>query len=83
MTATPQKGLGDRVVPYPQGKALGGSSSIDFSVWARGSRDDYNRWANLTADDRWSWDSMLPYFKKVSMTIAYHIEFVLIRRSPV
>lgn len=31
----------------------------------RGSPGDYNLWAELIEDDAWSWEGLLPYFKKV------------------
>ncbi|KAJ3505995.1 hypothetical protein NLJ89_g7117 [Agrocybe chaxingu] len=33
-------------------------------VYARGSKADFDRYANFTGDEGWSWDNMLPYFKK-------------------
>jgi hypothetical protein len=37
----------------------------DLMVNARGSIDDYDRWARATGDPGWSWDKMFPYFIKV------------------
>lgn len=31
--------------------------------WFRGDIADYNEWADLVGDDRWGYDSMLPYFR--------------------
>ncbi|CAB0036259.1 unnamed protein product [Trichogramma brassicae] len=50
--------------PYPRGKIMGGSSSINGMWYARGSRNDYDEWANLTGDPDWSYQTVLPYFKK-------------------
>lgn len=63
-TTTPQSGLNDRTLPYPRGRVLGGSSTINFQIWTRGSVDDYNRYANVTGDPGWSWNEILPYMKK-------------------
>ncbi|KAK6519076.1 hypothetical protein TWF281_003764 [Arthrobotrys megalospora] len=60
---TPQPELGNRVIPWSRGKALGGSSAINFYVWMRGNRQDYDAWANL-GNAGWDYDSMVPYFKK-------------------
>lgn len=30
----------------------------------RGHRADYDSWANLVGDKHWSYENMLPYFKK-------------------
>ena len=31
----------------------------------RGSRADYDSWADQVGDQRWSYDGHLPYFKKM------------------
>ncbi|KAF7376522.1 Aryl-alcohol oxidase [Mycena sanguinolenta] len=33
-------------------------------VYTRGSKEDYDRWANVTGDDGWSWNQLIPYMKK-------------------
>ncbi len=57
---TKQKGLNNRIGYQPRGKVLGGSSSINAMIYARGHADDYNDWAHLG----WGWKDVLPYFKK-------------------
>ncbi|KAJ6453769.1 alcohol oxidase [Mycena sanguinolenta] len=64
-TTTGQTGLNGRSVAYNRGFVLGGSSSVNYMVYTRGSVDDFNRWATVTGDQGWSWNSLLPYFKKV------------------
>ena len=59
----PDAGLNGRALRYPRGKALGGCSSINGMIYMRGQTRDYDRWAQLTGDDAWSWDNALPYFK--------------------
>ena len=48
---------------YPRGKTLGGSSSINGMLYIRGQSNDYNYWRQL-GNVGWSWDDVLPYFKK-------------------
>lgn len=33
--------------------------------YSRGSRDDFDRWAAVTGDEGWSWESLFPYMLKV------------------
>ncbi|KAJ6498864.1 aryl-alcohol-oxidase from pleurotus Eryingii [Mycena sanguinolenta] len=63
-STTAQVGLNDRSIAYPRGFVLGGSSSVNDMVYTRGSKEDYDRWANVTGDDGWSWDQLIPYIKK-------------------
>ena len=49
---------------WPRGKQLGGSSAINLGLWNRASKADIDSWANL-GNDGWSWEDLLPYFKKV------------------
>ncbi|NBW79482.1 MAG: choline dehydrogenase, partial [Betaproteobacteria bacterium] len=59
----PEAGLNGRQLRYPRGKVLGGSSSINGMIYMRGQARDYDQWAALTGDPRWSWAQSLPYFK--------------------
>ncbi|KAI4091638.1 MAG: hypothetical protein LQ344_003989 [Seirophora lacunosa] len=60
---TPQPGLGGRKLPWNRGKVLGGSSAMNFMMWCRGNKGDYDAWEKL-GNKGWGWDGMLPYFKK-------------------
>ncbi|KAA1471966.1 aryl-alcohol-oxidase from pleurotus Eryingii [Dentipellis sp. KUC8613] len=64
-TTTSQPGLDGRSIPYPRGKLLGGSTSINFMSYNRGSQSDWDRYARVTGDQGWSWNSMQKYFKKL------------------
>lgn len=52
-----------RRVPLPQGRVLGGSSSVNGLVYNRGQREDYDGWAAL-GNRGWSYAEVLPYFKR-------------------
>lgn len=52
-----------RPIPLPQGRVLGGSTSINGLIYNRGQRGDYDHWAAL-GNRGWSFAEVLPYFKK-------------------
>ncbi len=60
----PDNGLNGRALNYPRGRVLGGSSSINAMLYLRGQAEDYDGWAAQTGDSDWSWDSVLPVFKR-------------------
>ena len=60
----PDEGLNGRSIHYARGKVLGGCSSINAMVYMRGQARDYDEWASLTDDTSWSWDKVLPIFKR-------------------
>ena len=60
----PDAGLNGRTLRYPRGKTLGGSSSINGMIYMRGQARDYDQWAQLTGDDSWRWDQVLPAFRR-------------------
>lgn len=59
----PAKGLNGRSLLYPRGKTLGGCSSINGMIYMRGQARDYDKWAELTGEEAWSWDNSLDDFK--------------------
>ncbi|KAJ7774696.1 aryl-alcohol oxidase [Mycena olivaceomarginata] len=59
-TTTGQVGLNGRSVVYNRGYVLGGSSSVNYMVYTRGSAEEFDRWASFTGDKGWSWNSLLP-----------------------
>ncbi len=58
----PQKHLENRSMFLPQGKVLGGSTSVNAMLYVRGNRLDYDEWSDLGCKG-WSYDEVLPYFK--------------------
>lgn len=62
-------------VPQPQlnnasfmaltGRVVGGGSTINGAIFLRGSVEDFDGWSSL-GNKGWSWDDMLPYYRKVS-----------------
>ncbi len=58
-----EAGLGGRVIAYPRGKVIGGSSAINAMIYMRGQAADYDGWRQQGLDG-WGWDDVLPYFMK-------------------
>jgi choline dehydrogenase-like flavoprotein len=58
-----EPGLNNRILNYPRGKVLGGSSAINAMIYMRGQREDYDRWRQMGLDG-WGWDDVKPIFRK-------------------
>jgi len=58
----PDPGLGGRSDFWPRGKVLGGSSSINAMVYARGQAEDFDDW-KAEGCTGWGFDDVLPVFK--------------------
>ncbi|KAJ8516161.1 hypothetical protein ONZ45_g6505 [Pleurotus djamor] len=69
-TVTPQVELNNRTFPYPRGRILGGSSSVNDVVYNYGGSDDYDRWASYTGDAGWSWSELIPFMRKNERMVA-------------
>jgi choline dehydrogenase len=52
---------GNRQFDWPRGKVLGGSSSVNGLVYARGQAEDFEHWRNL-GNTGWGYEDVLPYF---------------------
>ncbi|KAF2107302.1 GMC oxidoreductase-domain-containing protein [Lophiotrema nucula] len=64
LTTVPQPGFADRSILFQRGHVLGGSSSVNYMAYNRASNDFYNSWAKGIGDDRWSWKSLEPFYKR-------------------
>lgn len=54
--------------PNTRGKALGGSSCLNYYTWVRGSAATFDDWKEYGGDD-WTWDTTKEYFTK---SVNYH-----------
>ena len=60
MTA-PQPQLGNRRIPVPRGRVVGGTGAINGMVYFRGQPQDYEDWV-AAGNAGWGWNDVLPYF---------------------
>lgn len=63
LTTEPEENCYNRPLSVPRGRVLGGSSSINGTLYIRGDKRDYDLWAQSGAKG-WSFEDVLPYFKK-------------------
>lgn len=61
----PQVNLEHRVLEIATGRVLGGGSSVNAQVYMRGYRGDYDQWGIAAGSDSWSWDALLPHFRRL------------------
>lgn len=62
-STVPQPQLNHREMWYPQGRTLGGSTSINAMIYIRGQKEDYEAWAAM-GNPHWSFDEVLPFFRR-------------------
>jgi choline dehydrogenase-like flavoprotein len=62
---TPQPGTAGREHDWPRGRVIGGSSCLNAMAHVRGSREDFDAWAEVTGSARWSYEGLLPAFRRL------------------
>jgi alcohol oxidase len=65
--ANKAKQLADRDLIVPSGGTLGGGSSINFMMYTRAQRSDFDSWKT----EGWGADEMLPFLKKVRSKVSH------------
>jgi choline dehydrogenase len=62
--ARPEPGLNGRSMVQLMGKVLGGGSSVNTMVWARGHKTDFDGWAEEVGDPAWNYANALRLYCK-------------------
>lgn len=71
INSVPQVNLRNRTTAVLAGKVVGGSSAVNAMMTIRGTAEDYDRWGSFFSNNsHWSWEGMLPYFKKALTFVA-------------
>lgn len=61
----------NRQCRWPRGKVLGGSSVLNYMVYSRGNKRDYDEWERM-GNPGWSWSTHVQaYFKKLERSDVY------------
>lgn len=61
-----------RTMGIPQGRVLGGGSSVNGQLYVRGHAQDYDDWEQLDGCTGWSYRDVLPYFIKAECNQSLH-----------
>ena len=63
--AEPGAAVNKRSLHQAMGKALGGGTSINGMVWARGHKNDFEHWAKEAGDTSWGYQHVLDIYKRI------------------
>lgn len=61
----PNPHVNNRQIPLNMGRVLGGGSSINVLVWARGHKNDWEDFAEASGNPAWSYESVLKIYQRV------------------
>lgn len=64
-TGMPSADVNGRSVPLSMGRVLGGGSSINLMVWARGHKDDWDHFAFESGDQAWGYEAVLDIYRRI------------------
>ena len=59
---------GDKEIPFPRGKVVGGCGSINANIWNKGNTNIYNKWEEMGALG-WKYNEIKKYFERAEETL--------------
>ena len=63
--AQPNARLNGRAMPLNMGRVLGGGSSVNAMIWARGHMNDWDFFAAEAGNRAWNYDSVLDIYRRI------------------
>ncbi len=63
--SVPEPYLNRRSIPLSMGKVVGGGSSINVMVWARGHQTDWDYFAREAGDPAWNYQAVLQIYQRI------------------
>lgn len=66
------KGLNQESSNWPMGKVVGGSAALNYAMYVRGHKKDYDYWGDR-GNDGWHYSDVLPYFRRAEEQRGMHI----------
>lgn len=64
-TSEPDARLHGRAIAFSMGKVLGGGSSINLMIWARGHRSDWDYYASESGEPAWGYEPTLDLYQRI------------------
>lgn len=61
----PNPHVNNRQIPLNMGRALGGGSSVNVMLWARGHKNDWEDFAEESGNPAWNYESVLGIYRRV------------------
>lgn len=61
----PDPRLHGRAIAFSMGKVLGGGSSINLMIWARGHRSDWDHYASESGEPSWGYEPILDLYRGI------------------
>jgi len=75
IASEPDASLDGASYRVPQARVLGGGSSVNGMIYMRGQAQDYDDWVNEHGCDGWSYQEVLPVFRRQENNLRLHNDY--------